>query len=73
MTAAAMTILYWPCEGTDAGGYFGQLAGTNLQLRTDSLDELAERAEELHRALTDSDRISLALVPCAPQATWRPA
>lgn len=62
--ASVLTLLYWRAPDR---GFYGQMAGTRLQMRCDSLDELARKAEELHRALAGDDRrCGLALVPCAP-------
>lgn len=63
MKLPTLTILYWPA--TDGpGGFHGQVAGTRLQFRMASLDELSERAVELHQGLLDgSDLLTVALVP----------
>lgn len=63
MNLPSLTLLYWPAD-EEPGGFHGQLAGTRLQLRTSSLDELSQRAVELHAGLFDGfELVGVALVP----------
>lgn len=63
MMLPSLTILYWPASD-ERGGFFGQIAGTRLQIRTSSLDELCQRAHELYLGLLDGSVLfTVALVP----------